>query len=140
MDGDVRGPVAVLGLGTMGGRAAGRLRETGVPVTGYDPVPAARDLAAGQGVTVFLASDSLTAHYNVTTATAVDDDNTPTTDDDDETVTFDECLRLSHAVLDQTAFALCRDHGLDVVVFDMRAPGSLRDAAAGEPIGTRVVR
>ena len=57
-----------------------------------------------------------------------------------ETVTFDECLRLSLAVLDQTAFALCRDHGLDVVVFDMRAPGSLRDAAAGEPIGTRVVR
>jgi len=57
-----------------------------------------------------------------------------------ETVTFDECLRLSLAVLDQTAFALCRDHGLEVVVFDMRAPGSIRAAAAGEPIGTRVVR
>jgi len=41
-------------------------------------------------ITVFLSSDSLTAHYNVTTATAVDDDNTSTTDDDDETVTFDD--------------------------------------------------
>ena len=38
--------------------------------------------------TVFLSSDSLTAHTNVATATAVDDDNTPATDDDDETVTF----------------------------------------------------
>jgi hypothetical protein len=40
--------------------------------------------------TVFLASDSLTAHYNVSTATAVDDDNTPASDDDDETVTFND--------------------------------------------------
>ena len=38
--------------------------------------------------TVFLASDSLTAHYNVVTATAVDDDGTPATDDDNETITF----------------------------------------------------
>ena len=38
--------------------------------------------------TVNLASDSLTAHTNVVTATAVDDDNTPATDTDDETVTF----------------------------------------------------
>lgn len=53
MDGDVRGAVAVLGLGTMGGRAAGRLCEIGVPVGGYDPAPAARDLAAGRGVTVY---------------------------------------------------------------------------------------
>jgi len=40
--------------------------------------------------TVWLASDSLTAHYNVVTATAVDDDGTEDTDDDDETVTFDD--------------------------------------------------
>ena len=38
--------------------------------------------------TVNLASDSLTAHTNVVTATAVDDDNAPATDTDDETVTF----------------------------------------------------
>ena len=38
--------------------------------------------------TVFLASDSLTAHYNVVTATAVDDDGTQATDEDDETITF----------------------------------------------------
>ena len=41
-------------------------------------------------VTKWLTSDSLTAHTNVVTATAVDDDNTPATDDDDATVTFDD--------------------------------------------------
>jgi len=33
-------------------------------------------------------SDTLTAHYDVVTATAVDDDETEATDDDDETVSF----------------------------------------------------
>ncbi len=42
--------------------------------------------------TLFLASDTLTAHTNVVTATAVDDDGTPATDDDDETVTFEDVL------------------------------------------------
>ncbi|WP_225752563.1 DUF11 domain-containing protein [Actinotalea sp. Marseille-Q4924] len=39
-------------------------------------------------ITKALASDSLSAHYDVATATAVDDDGTPATDDDSETVTF----------------------------------------------------
>jgi len=42
--------------------------------------------------TVFLSSDSLTAHYNVVTATAVDDDGTSATDDDDATVAFEDIL------------------------------------------------
>jgi len=33
-------------------------------------------------------NDTLTAHYDVVTATAVDDDETEATDDDDETVSF----------------------------------------------------
>lgn len=57
-----------------------------------------------------------------------------------ETVTFDECLRRSLGVLDQAAFALCRDHGLEVVVFDMRIDGRMCAAARGERVGTRVVR
>src|SRR3990170_4625909 len=38
--------------------------------------------------TVFLSSDSLTAHTNVVTATAVDDENTPAQAQEGETVTF----------------------------------------------------
>ena len=40
--------------------------------------------------TVFLASESLTPHYNVVTASAANNAGTTTTDDDDETVTFDD--------------------------------------------------
>ena len=40
--------------------------------------------------TVFLASESLTPHYNVVTASAADIAGNTTTDDDDETVTFDD--------------------------------------------------
>jgi uridylate kinase len=55
-----------------------------------------------------------------------------------DTVTFDECLQQNLRVLDQAAFALCRDNGLEIVVFDMRDPGAIARAAAGEKIGTRV--
>lgn len=56
-----------------------------------------------------------------------------------DTVTFDECIARRLGVLDQTAFALCREGGVEIVVFDMRAPGSIRTAASGRKIGTRVV-
>jgi uridylate kinase len=56
-----------------------------------------------------------------------------------ETVTYDECLRANLGVMDQAAFALCRDNGLEVVVFDMRPAGRIRAAALGEKVGTRVV-
>jgi uridylate kinase len=57
-----------------------------------------------------------------------------------ETVTYDECLRRSLGVMDQAAFALCRDNGLEIVVFDMRPAGRIRAAALGERVGTRVLR
>lgn len=57
-----------------------------------------------------------------------------------ETVTYDQCLRDALGVMDQAAFALCRDAGLEIVVFDMRPPGRIRAAALGERVGTRVVR
>jgi uridylate kinase len=56
-----------------------------------------------------------------------------------ERVTYDECIERSLAVMDQAAFALCRDNALELVVFDMRVPGRIRAAALGEAVGTRVV-
>ena len=55
-----------------------------------------------------------------------------------DAVTFDECLKQNLRVLDQAAFALCRDNGLEIVVFDMRRPGAIAQAASGAAIGTRV--
>jgi len=56
-----------------------------------------------------------------------------------DVVTHDECLRLGLGVMDQAAFALCRDGGLEIVVFDMRPKGRIRAAALGRDVGTRVV-
>jgi uridylate kinase len=55
-----------------------------------------------------------------------------------DAITFDACLHQNLRVLDQAAFALCRDNGLEIVVFDMREPGAIARAALGEAIGTRV--
>lgn len=41
-------------------------------------------------------------------------------------------------VMDMTAIALCREHGLPIVVFDMSVPGNVYRALIGEPLGTRV--
>jgi len=45
-------PVAVVGLGQLGGSLAAALVAAGRPVTGWDTDPAARDAAAARGVTV----------------------------------------------------------------------------------------
>ncbi|MCU1437278.1 MAG: hypothetical protein JWP66_365 [Naasia sp.] len=44
--------IAVLGLGTMGGRAAAAIAAAGSTVVGFDPVPAARERAAEAGIAV----------------------------------------------------------------------------------------
>jgi 3-hydroxyisobutyrate dehydrogenase len=51
--------IAFLGLGNMGGPMAANLVRAGHAVTGYDPVPAAREHAAENGVTV--AADAAAA-------------------------------------------------------------------------------
>ena len=42
--------------------------------------------------------------------------------------------------MDLTAFTLCKENGLEIVVFDMDTPGNLGRVLAGEPIGTLVKR
>ena len=55
-------------------------------------------------------------------------------------ITFDEVYRRQLKVMDLTAFTLCRENGLGIVVFDMDTPGNLGKVLAGEPIGTVVGR
>ena len=52
-------------------------------------------------------------------------------------ITFDEVYRRNLKVMDMTAFTLCRENGLRVIVFDMDTPGNLEKVLAGE-IGTLV--
>ena len=40
--------------------------------------------------------------------------------------------------MDSTAFALCRDNELPIVVFDLTRAGNIQRVVFGEPIGTIV--
>ena len=51
---------------------------------------------------------------------------------------LDEVYRRNLKVMDMTAFTLCRENGLRVIVFDMDTAGNLGKVLAGEKIGTLV--
>ncbi|MBC8033722.1 MAG: UMP kinase [Chitinophagaceae bacterium] len=55
-----------------------------------------------------------------------------------ETITFAECMAKNLKVMDMTAFALCMENKLPIIVFDMNKPGNLLKVLMGEKIGTLV--
>jgi uridylate kinase len=55
-----------------------------------------------------------------------------------ETVTYNEALSRNLKVMDGTAFTLCQDNGIPIVVFDMTVPGNIQRALTGEDVGTVV--
>lgn len=55
-------------------------------------------------------------------------------------ITFDEVYNRNLKVMDMTAFTLCKENGLDIIVFDMDSEGNLQRVLAGEPIGTLVCK
>jgi uridylate kinase len=55
-----------------------------------------------------------------------------------DTITFHEALTRQLKVMDATAFSLCMENDMPIVVFDMDEPDNVRKALVGEPIGTVV--
>ncbi len=55
-----------------------------------------------------------------------------------ERITFTEVYDKGLNVMDLTAFTLCNENKLPIIVFDMNRPGNLRKVVAGEPVGTLV--
>lgn len=55
-----------------------------------------------------------------------------------EELSFMEALKLRLKVMDATAFALCQDNKMPILVFNMTVPGSIRQAVMGHSIGTLV--
>ncbi|MBU3665086.1 MAG: UMP kinase [Chthoniobacterales bacterium] len=53
-------------------------------------------------------------------------------------ITYAEALQRRLQVMDSTAFSLCMDNKIPIVVFDMAPHGNIRRAAMGEPVGTLV--
>ena len=55
-----------------------------------------------------------------------------------ETVTFQECLSKNLRIMDMTAFTLCMENNLPILVFDMNKEGNLRRVVTGEKVGTLI--
>jgi uridylate kinase len=54
------------------------------------------------------------------------------------TLTFQECISKNLKVMDMTAFTLCMENKLPIIVFNMNEPGNLRRVVSGEAVGTLV--
>ncbi len=55
-----------------------------------------------------------------------------------DTLSFDEAYEKKLQVMDLTAFTLCKENNLPILVFDMNTPGNLLKVVSGEKIGTLV--
>jgi len=55
-----------------------------------------------------------------------------------ETVSFTEALTKRLRVMDSTAFSLCMDNRVPIIVFDMSKPHNIKKVVCGEKVGTLV--
>ncbi len=53
-------------------------------------------------------------------------------------ISFDEVYQKGLNVMDLTAFTLCRENDLPIIVFDMNKAGNLKNIISGEKVGTLV--
>jgi uridylate kinase len=55
-----------------------------------------------------------------------------------DTISFDEVYEKNLNVMDLTAFTLCKENNLPIIVFDMNKEGNLKRLVDGETVGTIV--
>jgi uridylate kinase len=55
-----------------------------------------------------------------------------------QTITFTEVYEKGLNVMDLTAFTLCNENKLPIIVFDMNKPGNLKRIVSGDAVGTLV--
>lgn len=55
-----------------------------------------------------------------------------------EALSFSEVISKNLKVMDMTAFTLCQENNLPIIVFNMNEPGNLLNVVTGKPIGTLV--
>lgn len=55
-----------------------------------------------------------------------------------ETISFNDVIARRLKVMDSTAFTMCRDNDMPIVVFDMNAPGNLMKVVSGIRTGTLI--
>lgn len=84
-----------------------------------------------------IGADALLKGTRVDGVYTADPEKDPTAVKYDE-LTFDKALEDHLKVMDQTAFALCREGNMPIVVFDMNVKGNLTRLISGEKTGTLV--
>jgi len=122
---DARRARALLADGTVVMFAGG----TGNPYFSTDTAAALR--AAEVGAHVLLKGTKADGVYDADPATNPDARRF-------NEIGFSEVLERRLGVMDMTAFSLCRDNGLPIVVFDLFQNGNIRRVVEGETIGTLV--
>jgi uridylate kinase len=55
-----------------------------------------------------------------------------------DTISFQDCISKNLKVMDMTAFTLCMENKLPIIVFDMNQAGNLLKIVQGESVGTLV--
>jgi uridylate kinase len=55
-----------------------------------------------------------------------------------DTLTFQKAIDMQLKVMDLTAFTMCQERGIPIVVFDMKVSGHIAEVVAGKSHGTRV--
>lgn len=55
-----------------------------------------------------------------------------------EAISFGEVISKNLNVMDMTAFTLCQENNLPIIVFDMNKTGNLEDVVSGKNVGTLV--
>ena len=53
-------------------------------------------------------------------------------------LSFSEAYEKNLNIMDMTAFTLCKENNLPIIVFDMNKPGNLIKLVEGEKIGTLI--
>jgi uridylate kinase len=54
------------------------------------------------------------------------------------TISFEDVYKKGLNVMDMTAFTLCKENGLPIIVFDMNKPGNLFKIVSGDEVGTLI--
>ncbi|MDD5791142.1 MAG: UMP kinase [Erysipelotrichaceae bacterium] len=102
----------------------------GNPYFSTDTTVALRAIEMGAEV-ILMAKNGVDGVYDS------DPDNNPNAKRFDE-LSFDDILNMNLKVMDMTAASLCRDNGIDALVFDMGVKGNILKAAKSEAVCTVV--
>ena len=57
-----------------------------------------------------------------------------------ESISYREAIARDLKIMDTSAFSLCMDHDIPIVVFNLKAPGHIAEVVAGARHGTLITR